>query len=197
MIYLLLLVVAAAAAWWFIHINLRGKPAPASLTEGQALPGFNAEDEDGNEVSSEDLSGKPAVLLFVRGNWCPFCTRQVENLAEHYKEITDLGARLILVTPKPLGTTRRVADVFGVSFEFWLDPELAVARQLGLVHTAGVPGKHREQFGTDTIWPTSVVVDADGVMRYVSQSRRIVDRPDPQVLLQEIRKLGAQPAPSF
>ncbi len=192
MIYIALFIVAAVAAmWWFMHTNMRGKPAPVELQPGQLLPEFSAENESGETVRTKDLHGKPAVLLFVRGNWCPFCTRQVEGLSEHYKEITDLGAQLIFVTPKPLATTRRVADVFGVQFEFWLDPELKVAKQLGLVHTDGVPGKHRDEHGVDTVWPTSVVTNADGVITYVTQSRRIIDRPDPQVLLQEIRKLAA------
>lgn len=192
MIYIAIFLLAAAAAvCWFVQANLRGKPAPVSLRIGQALPDFSAENEDGETVRTTDLHGKPAVLLFLRGNWCPFCNRQVEDLTQHYKEITDLGARLIFVTPKPLATTRRVADIFGVQFEFWLDPELTAAKQLGLVHTAGVPGKHRDQFGTDTVWPTSIVTNAEGVITYVAQSRRIVDRPNSQELMQQIRKLVA------
>lgn len=179
-----------AGAWWFVHDNLRGRPAPIDLAPGDPLPAFEAESEDGTVLASGDLAGRPAVLLFIRGNWCPFCSRQVEDLTRYYKEITDLGARLVFVTPKPLGTTRRVADIFGVEFEFWLDRELRVAKRLGLLHAAGVPGKHRDDFGSDTIWPTVLVVDADGIVRYVTQSRRIVDRPDPEGLVRELRKLA-------
>lgn len=173
---------------WFFHKNLRGKPAPVSLRPGDALPRFPAEAEDGQSVDSDSLRGKPAVLLFIRGNWCPFCNRQVEDLSKHYREINELGARLIFVTPKPLGTTRRVADVFNVEFEFWLDPELRAARQLGLLHEAGVPGKHRGDYGRDTVWPTAIVVDGDGKVRHVSQSKHITDRPDPAGLVAELKK---------
>ncbi|MGB5247921.1 MAG: peroxiredoxin family protein [Woeseia sp.] len=189
LIAILAVIALLSSAWWFVHLNTRGRPAPLGLQAGDALPEFAAEDEDGATVNSASLLGKPAVLLFVRGNWCPFCNKQVADLTGHYKEINERGARLIFVTPKPLGTTRRVAEMFGVQFEFWLDPKLAAARQLGLVHAAGVPGKHRENFGQDTIWPTAMVTDADGIVRYVSQSKRIVDRPDPAVLLSALRKL--------
>ena len=190
---LILMIVVAAivlAGWLFVRHNLRGKPASLALAEGDALPGFEAEDESGQPVSSGELRGKPAVLLFIRGNWCPFCTRQVEDLARHYKRITELGARLIFVVPKPLDTTRRVAEIFKVEFDFWLDPQLKVARQLGLVHAGGVPGKHREQFGRDTIWPTAMVVAEDGRIRYIQQSRRIVDRPDPEDIVDELEKIA-------
>ena len=85
-----------------------GRPVPAILRRGQPLPDFRAVDESGDPVRSTELHGTAAVILFVRGNWCPFCSSQVENLSANYKDIVDLGARLILVTPKPLETTRRV-----------------------------------------------------------------------------------------
>lgn len=138
-------------------------------------------------MRSTELHGTATVMLFVRGNWCPFCSSQVENLTVHYKDIVDLGARLILVTPKPLETTRRVAEFFKVEFDFWLDVDLAVAKQLGLLHKSGVPDDHRKEYGADTVWPTALVIDPSGIIRYTELSKFIVDRPDPKVLSRELR----------
>ena len=138
-------------------------------------------------MRSTELHGTATVMLFVRGNWCPFCSSQVENLTVHYKDIVDLGARLILVTPKPLETTRRVAEFFKVEFDFWLDVDLAVAKQLGLLHKSGVPDDHRKEYGADTVWPTALVIDPSGIIRYTELSKFIVDRPDPKILSQELR----------
>ncbi|MBT8085950.1 MAG: AhpC/TSA family protein [Woeseia sp.] len=190
LVAILAVIALIGGAWWFVHLNVRGRPAPLKLQVGDALPAFGAETESGGSVNSSDLRGQPAVILFVRGSWCPFCNRQVADLTSHYKEITDRGARLIFVTPKPLDTTRRVAEMFDVKFEFWLDPDLAIARQLDLVHSAGVPGKHQETFGHDTVWPTALVCDAEGIIRYASQSKRIMDRPDPRTLLDCLSELG-------
>jgi peroxiredoxin len=151
------------------------------------LPDFRAVDENGDPVRSTELHGAPSVILFVRGNWCPFCTRQVKNLSEHYKSIVDLGARLILLTPKPLETTRRVAEFFEVEFDFWLDDDLSVTRDLGLLYEGGVPEDHHKEYGPDTVWPTAVVVDASGIIRYTALSKFIVDRPNPEKLLRELR----------
>jgi len=126
-------------------------------------------------------------MLFVRGNWCPFCSSQVENLTVHYKEIIDLGARLILVTPRPLETTRRVAEFFEVEFEFWLDGDLAVAKQLGLLHESGVPDEQRKVYGKDTVWPTALVIDPAGIIRYTALSKFIADRPKAKTLVRELR----------
>lgn len=166
-----------------------GRPVPKQLKPGQLLPEFQAVDEDGNRLSSAELAGAPAILLFVRGSWCPFCSKQVANLTKVYKEITDTGARLILVTPKPLDTTRRVADIFGVDFEFWLDESLEIVKRLGLVLEAGVPDEQRNEYGEDTLWPTSLVVDANGVIRFTELSKVLVDRPNPEKLLKVLRDL--------
>jgi peroxiredoxin len=183
-------VVVAGLAYLVLRKAAGPRPkAPAALRRGQPLPRFQAEDEDGNKVCSADLLGTAAVILFVRGNWCPFCTRQVEGLTQYYKEIGDLGARLIFVTPKPLETTRRVAEFFEVEFEFWLDESLHIVRELGLLLPAGVPADSRKEYGADTVWPTALVVDAEGIIQFVTLSRFIFDRPDPQLLVRELKKI--------
>jgi peroxiredoxin len=166
-----------------------GRPVPAQLKPGQPLPEFQAVDENGNRRSSSDLAGAPAIMLFVRGSWCPFCSKQVANLAKVYKDITDSGARLILVTPKPLGTTRRVAEMFGVDFDFWLDESLEISKRLGLTLEAGVPDEQRNEYGEDTLWPTSLVIDANGVIRFTELSKVLVDRPNPEKLLNVLKNL--------
>ena len=187
-IYIVIGVLAAVLLLGLSWLKTRGlRPTPPQLQPGSPLPDFEAVDEEGNAVQSIALRGAPAVMLFVRGNWCPFCNAQVRELARHYREITEIGARLILVTPKPLETTRRVAAFFEVEFDFWLDENLAITRQLGLLQEGGVPQSYEQEYGRDTIWPTTLVVDAAGVIRYSELSKHISDRPDPKVLLREIR----------
>jgi peroxiredoxin len=179
-------VVFAAGGLWLTKRGLRR--TPAGLKPGSPLPDFQARDEQGNPLRSADLRGAPVVILFVRGNWCPFCSAQVRDLTKHYKDIIDQGARLILITPRPLETTRRVASFFKVDFEFWLDADLAIAKQLSLLHASGVPKSYDKEYGRDTVWPASLVVDAAGIIRYTELSKHISDRPDPELLLRELRK---------
>lgn len=180
----LLIVIVWAFLW-----KKAGPRIPEALRTGHPLPDFAVADEQGNPIRSTQIVGSPTVMLFVRGNWCPFCSRQVQDLTKHYKDIVDLGAKLIFVTPKPVETTRRVAEFFEVEFDFWLDEELDAVRKLGLVMGAGVPGDSQREYGTDTVWPTALVIDAAGIIRYSKLSRMVIDRPDPKVLLGELRKL--------
>ena len=184
--------IAVAVAIGIVIYRVRSRraatrPESVALRRGQSLPDFSVVDEHRQTVHSNELRGTATVMLFVRGNWCPFCSSQVENLVVHYKAIDALGARLILVTPKPLETTRRVADFFEVEFDFWLDEDLAVSRQLGLLHASGVPDNYRREYGDDTLWPMALVIDTDGIIRFAEKSKQLSDRPDPEVLLQQLR----------
>ncbi len=181
-----LVIIAGIVVW---RRPLRGRATPDALKPGQAFAAFQAVDEHANPVSEQNLKGKPTILLFVRGNWCPFCNAQVADMTSHYKEIVELGGRLVILTPKPLETTRRVAEMYGVDFEFWLDEGLHVTRQFGLLIEDGVPSKSREDFGDDAVWPASVVIDSDGVIRFTELSRAIVDRPSSDKLLRELKKV--------
>jgi peroxiredoxin len=177
-----------ATAAYLLYRSRSGRPVPDVIQRGRPLPEFSAVDEQGNLLRSTDLRGAPAVLIFVRGNWCPFCNRQVRNLTDYYKQITGLGAKLIFVTPKPLETTRRVAEFFEVEFDFWLDDSLTATRQLGLLFDGAVPADYRKEYGEDTMWPTSLVIDAAGTIRYVELSKHIIDRPNPKTLLREVQR---------
>lgn len=180
-----------AAATYLFYRGRNDRPVPEALRRGRPLPDFVAVDEQGNPLRSTDLRGAPAVMIFVRGNWCPFCDRQVKNLTGYYKQIVDLGAKIVFVTPKPLETTRRVAEFFEVEFDFWLDESLAATRQLGLLFEAAVPADYRKEYGDDSVWPTSLVIDADGIIRYVALSKHIIDRPNPKTLLRELQQVIA------
>lgn len=186
-IWLIAAALVAAAAYLFYR-GRNDRPVPEALRRGRPLPDFVAVDEQGNPLRSTDLHGTPAVIIFVRGNWCPFCDRQVKNLTGYYKQIVDLGAKIIFVTPKPLETTRRVAEFFEVEFDFWLDKSLAATRQLGLLFEAAVPADYRKEYGDDSVWPTSLVIDAAGIIRYVALSKHIIDRPNPKTLLRELQQ---------
>src|SRR5690606_3108288 len=111
----------------------------------------------------------------------------------YYKDVADLGARLIIVTPKPLQTTRRVACIFEVEFDFWLDDSLEAAEKLGLLHREAVPASFRAEYGSDTVWPAAIVIDRSGIIRYTQLSKHISDRPDPEVLVKALRPIAARP----
>ncbi len=179
MIKIFVIVFAIALVVWALAARRRNNPANPAIVIGNALPYFTCRLEDGSEISSDDLLGDRSVLLFVRGSWCPFCSEQVKALTDHYRKITEDGGRLVIITRRPLDTTQRVAEQFNVSFEFWLDEDLAAASSLGLVDAENIPDSLQREFGKRTMRPTVLVTDRDNNIRYSYRSANVSDRPDP------------------
>ncbi|MEM7612384.1 MAG: redoxin domain-containing protein [Pseudomonadota bacterium] len=177
-IYLALALLAAIIVW-VIMARRQSRANNQAIALGHTLPSFSCVLEDGSEVSSDSLRGGKSVLLFVRGSWCPFCSEQVQSLTDHYRKITEEGGRLIIVTRRPLDTTKRVAEQFAVKFEFWLDSDLSAAQTLNLIDGEEIPDRFHEDFGRRTILPTVLVTDRDNAIRYSYRSAKPSDRPDP------------------
>ncbi len=183
---LLVLVASAGGIYWAMKNRKR---LPAALADGRSLPDIELLDDRGEPVSVASLRGKPAVIILLRGSWCPFCNSQVKDLTRHYREVSELGAALIFVTPKPLDTTRRVAEIFDVNFTFWVDPELAFGEALGLRAAEAVPRQFRDKFGPDALHPTSIVIDPEGIIRFASSEQDVRARPDPELLVAKLRAI--------
>jgi peroxiredoxin len=45
------------------------------------------------------VSGQPAILVFYRGGWCPYCNLQLSELRLVESEAKALGYRMIAISP--------------------------------------------------------------------------------------------------
>ncbi len=167
-----------------------GREVNPQLQLGQKLPVVSARDLGGNMVSTADLAGTPTLLMFFRGNWCPFCTTQVQQLARRYRELNERGVRLIFVSPQPADLTRRVAESLNVAIEFWVDTDCNAAAGLGLLQHDGVPVGLRGRYGRDTVLPTTILLDAEARVIYSDETDNYRVRPRPEIFLGEFRKHG-------
>ena len=167
--------------YWYSRLERRGAPL---LAQGQLLPDFEAMDEAGARFDSRSLLGRPAVLLFYRGNWCPFCVAQVSELAASYRALEQRGARVVLVSPQPAGHTRALAERFGVPMRFLVDEGSRVARQLGILHEGGLPaGLQLLGYHSDSVLPTAIVTDAAGRILLLDATDNYRVRPEPATFL--------------
>ncbi|MCZ6537031.1 MAG: peroxiredoxin family protein [Gammaproteobacteria bacterium] len=182
------LCLAAYATYQFWYSRL--DRSASRIENGQPLPEFSALNLDGKPVYSRDLLGKPALLMFYRGNWCPFCVVQVKELAAAYRELGD-RARIVLISPQPARKTRELAARFDVPFDFWVDTDNQAATVLGINHDQGLPaGMQVLGYDTDTVLPTSVVLAADGTVLNVDETENYRDRAEPGFLAKVLERHG-------
>src|SRR5882724_4260886 len=69
------------------------------LKAGDRMPEFILPDAEGNLVFSDDLVARgPLVVVFFRGDWCPFCTMTLVALNGVVSDIAAAGASLVALT---------------------------------------------------------------------------------------------------
>ena len=74
---------------------------PEGLFLNSKAPDFKLKDQSGIEVSLKELRKKgQTVVIFYRGNWCPYCSRQLKNLNDSLALIIAKGAQLVAITPE-------------------------------------------------------------------------------------------------
>ena len=161
-----------------------GRQSSRQLQVGSTLPGFELRDPEGQAVSSDSLTDKPAVWMFYRGNWCPLCMAQIKEVAAQYREIESLGARVVLVSPQPQRHTRALAKRFDVAMEFLTDEGNKVARALGIDQSHGVPmGMQLFGYASETVLPTVVITAAGGRILWAHETDNYRVRPEPEEFL--------------
>lgn len=190
LVHLALAIGYAAYLLWYSRFAPRDR---TRIRRGQPLPHFTARDLEGKRVSSRDLVGSPALLVFYRGNWCPICVTQVQELARSYRALRDRGIRVILVSPQSPEHTASLARRFEVPMEFWIDADLSAARILGILDAQGLPlGMEVLGYERDTVLPTSILIDGRGVVFHDDQTDSYRIRPEPEDYLAAFDALASR-----
>lgn len=76
--------------------------AQSGLKIGSQAPLFVGKDNSGKTIDLKNLlkTHKAVVLFFYRGQWCPYCNKQIKELQDSLQLLTAKGAYVIGVTPE-------------------------------------------------------------------------------------------------
>ncbi|MDD2932838.1 MAG: peroxiredoxin family protein [Methylotenera sp.] len=173
-------------AYWY---SSYGRVPSSRIRIGSTLPNFTVRNASGSTVTTAQLTDKPAILMFYRGNWCPLCMAQVKELVGRYKDLSALGVRVALISPQPHSNTEALAKKFDVPFDFLTDKGNVAARILGIEQNHGLPmGMQMFGYDNETVLPTVIITDKNGkvIWNYETDNYRI--RPEPDVYLDVLRK---------
>jgi peroxiredoxin len=158
-----------------------------TITRGAKLPEFFVTDK-GISVNSKEFIGKPSVIIFYRGSWCPFCVAQIKEVVNSYQSAIHSGVKFILISPQADKVTRKLANKFDVPFLFLTDEKNTAAHQLGIVDKNGLPlGIGDKSSDGDTVFPTVIVTNSDSTVVYCDQTENYRFRPEPSNYLKYIQ----------
>lgn len=160
---------------------------------GAEIEDFELPGADGTPTKLADLvADGPAVLVFYRGQWCPYCNLTLRTYQQELlPELVKLGATLAAISPqKPDG------PIPDLEFPVLSDVGSTVARGLGLSYPVSAPVRDAMvTLGTDLekvngtwelVHPAVVVVGRDRVLRFVDVHPDFVTRTEPADILKSL-----------
>jgi peroxiredoxin len=105
------------------------------LKNGDQAPPFALPNVKGETVSlSQTLLRGPAVVVFYRGAWCPYCNLHLNALEKALPKITGAGGSLLAISPQTIDNSISLAQRNNLTFEVLSDSHNLVARAFGLVY---------------------------------------------------------------
>jgi peroxiredoxin len=93
------------------------------------------------------------------------------------------GAEILAISPDTNERSQELARRLNVRYRFLADRDLAVTRQLKMIHPRGGEG------GTDVPRPATIVIDRAGIVRWAAYTDNVQKRPDPAEVLRAVRAL--------
>ena len=108
---------------------LFGQEAPEGLFIASKAPDFKATDQNGKEIRLKDLLKKgKVVLVFYRGEWCPYCNKELSRLQDSLQFIIDKGATLLAVSPEKQENISKTVEKTKASYSVLYDKDLKIMK---------------------------------------------------------------------
>lgn len=174
-----------------------------ALREGETAPDFELPDGDGTRFSlMQALDQGPAVLVFYRGSWCPYCRIALDAYGAAAPEFSRRGAALVAISGEhpALPEVRerlahlqlrrlfdfdhRVARLFDLVFP--MPDELVAFSQAAGLDTATIGSSGRWELPL----PATYLIRTDGIVDYAHVEADFTQRAEPEEVLARLDRLG-------
>lgn len=118
-------------------INSLAVFAQTGIATGEQAPEFTAKDNFGKTLDLKALlkTHKTVVLFFYRGQWCPYCNKQIEHLQDSLQQLTAKGAYVIGVTPETGENINKTIDKTHASFSIIQDKDYRIMKDYKVNYT--------------------------------------------------------------
>ena len=82
--------------------------APEKVTPldvGDMIPDVSVRDADGQDLNIRSMvTMQPALVIFYRGSWCPYCNKHLAALADIQEDLNGYGYQILAISPdRPAG----------------------------------------------------------------------------------------------
>ena len=104
-----------------VGINENGK----GLEPGTTVTAVTVSDIEGNPYPIQQAwAERPALVVFYRGGWCPFCNMHVRELSLGYPQLQAAGVQPLLISVDEPDKAAMVDAQYEIPFPVLSDPQL-------------------------------------------------------------------------
>lgn len=181
----------------------KGTPADA-VAVGDLLSDFTLPDATGRDVSlSELIADGPAVLIFYRGGWCPYCNLALRQYqSELVPRLPDYGATLAAISPQKPDESLTTIEKHDLQFAVLSDAGSRVARQLGIAfepakevleaqRALGLDIRDGNADGSPELpMPTVLIVDTGRTVQFADVQVNYTSRTEVSDILAALQRLS-------
>ncbi|WP_405164958.1 AhpC/TSA family protein [Nocardia sp. NBC_01499] len=158
----------------------QGIPADV-IRLGDKLESFTLDDATGTPVGLDQiLATGPAVIVFYRGGWCPYCNLALRTYQrELLPRLGDFAARMVAISPQSPDESLSTAEKAELEFTVLSDPGSRLAHRLGIAfqqaddvlaaqRTLGLNLTQVNAEGSIHLpRPTVLIIDQDHIVRFI------------------------------
>lgn len=157
---------------------------------GTKAPDFFLPDQHGNGVSlSEYKNSRNVLLIFVRGDWCPYCHMIMRTYMREIQKFKEKNIMLIAVGPDPVGINREMALRLGLDYKVLYDDKMKIAQEYGIrLPDYSLPGATFHEEGMPL--PASFLIDKKGMVVYTSRTTKVGEFLDPSLIFPIVESLN-------
>src|SRR5271156_2814437 len=163
-----------------VSLDAAGVPTGVSAP-GAVMPDADLLDVHGAATSLAQVrAGRPAVVVFYRGAWCPYCNIALRTYqAELVPALAERGFELIAISPQKPDGSLTSAQSNELTYSVASDPGNQIAIALGILNEPSPDSVAAQvKLGLDLTevnadggrtlpMPTVVVVDAAGIIGWI------------------------------
>jgi len=175
----------------------RGDTIPSALKVGDSIPDVSLRTMEDKSVRLRQLiSDKPAVLVFYRGGWCPFCNMHLQSLSSIKDDLAKEGVQLIAISMDQPSKLRETMEKDKLDYTLLSDSDASAVKAFGIsykVDDATVEKMKNHKVDLDAATgndnhilphPAVFVVDTKGVIRFVHVNPDFKVRLEPSKVLE-------------
>ncbi len=150
---------------------------------GQPAPSFSTPDQNGNLVSLGDFNHQWVVIYFYPKDDTPGCTTEAKDFTDLYQEFSQLGAKILGVSPDSGKAHCKFIDKHNLSLTLLSDPEHTLIEAYGAWRLKKFMGK--EYMG---VARSTFLISPDGIIAYAWPN--VKAKGHAQAVLQKLQELA-------